>query len=103
MGDLPAVCNQTAFLSNDNNKKQLIELLGKALEEDGHTVHYSLSDADTLIVSTALTIATAGRKVTVVSDYTDVLVLLVYYWNNNIADIFFHSEAIFFNCAPVFN
>ena len=53
-GNLPAFCNQSAFLSNEKNKKQFIELLGKALEDVGHHVYYSLGDADTLIVSAAL-------------------------------------------------
>ena len=75
------------------NKKQFIELLGKALEGSGHHVVYSQSDADTLIVSTALDIATSNRKVTVVSDDTDVLILLIYHWNSEAADIFFHSKA----------
>ena len=91
--DIPAFCNQSAFLSNEKNKKQFIELLGKALEESGHHVLYSQGDADTLIVSTALDIAKSSRKVTVVSDDTDVLILLIYHWNTEFADIFFHSEA----------
>ena len=92
-GDLPAFCNQTAFLSNKKNKMQFIRLLGAALEEVGHHVTHSQGDADTLIVSTALDIAKCGRKVTVVADDTDVLVLLMYHWNNEMADIFFQSEA----------
>ena len=75
-GDLPAFCNQGAFLSNSNNKMQFIQLLGEALEGVGHHVKYSHGDADTLIVSTALEIAASGRKVSVVVDDTDVLILL---------------------------
>ena len=92
-GNLPAFANQTAFLANKNNKMQFIALLGNALQEVGHQVKYSQGDADTSIVSTALDIATSGRKVTVVADDTDVLVLLMYHWNDEMADIFFLSEA----------
>ena len=92
-GDLSAFCNQGLFLSNSKNKMQLIQLLGKALEGVGHHVEYSHGDADTLIVSTALEIAASGRKVSVVADDTDVLILLLYHWNDEMADIFFYSEA----------
>ena len=33
------------------------------------------------------------REVTVVADDTDVLILLMYHWNANMANIHFHSEA----------
>ena len=92
-GDLPAFCNQGPFLSNSNNKMQFIQLLGEALEGVGHHVEYSHGDADTLIASTALEIAASGRKVSVVADDTDVLILLLYHWNDEMADIFFYSEA----------
>ena len=77
-GDLPAFCNQGPFLSNSNNKMQFIQLLGEALERVGHHVEYGHGDAGTLIASTALEIAASGRKVSVVADDTDVLLLLLY-------------------------
>ena len=92
-GDLPAFCNQGPVLSNSNNKMQFIQLLGEALEGISHHVEYSHCDADTLIASTALEIAASGRKVSVVADDTDVLILLLYKWNDEMADTFFYSEA----------
>ena len=50
-------------------------------------------DSGTLIVSTTLDIAKSGRKVTVAADDTDVLVLLMFHWNDEMTDIFFLSEA----------
>ena len=73
-GDLPAFCNQDAFVSN--SKMPFIQLLGEALEGVGHHVEYSHDDADTLIASTALEIASSGRNVSVVADDTDALILL---------------------------
>eukprot|EP00794_Sanderia_malayensis_P018452 gene18452-20301_t len=92
-GDFPAFCNQTAFLLNNNNKMQFIQLLGKALERVGHHVVYSNGDADTLIASTALEFCALGSTVSVVADDTDVLILLLYHWNDKMAGIFFYSEA----------
>ena len=85
--------DQQTFLSNEKNKSQFIMLLSQCLEADGQIVHNSTGDADTLIVVCALQFARHGREVSVVSDDTDVLVLLMYHWNENMADIYFHSEA----------
>ena len=92
-GNLPAFSNQGLFLSNSKNKIQFIQLLDKALEEVGHHVEYSHGDADTLTASTALEIAASGRKVSVVADDTDLLILLLYHWNDEMADIFLYSKA----------
>ena len=91
--DLLAFCNQGPFPSTSNNKMQFVQLLGEALEGVGHHVEYSHGDADTLIASTALEIAASGKKVSVVAVDTDVLILLLYHWNDEMADIFFYSEA----------
>ena len=85
--------DQQAFLSNEKNKNQFITLVSQCLEADGHIVHTSTGDADTLIVECALQFARQGREVSVVADDTDVLVLLMYHWNQNMADVYFHSEA----------
>ena len=72
---------------------QFIKLLEQALSKEGHTIQYSTGDADTLIVSTALKLAGSGKKTTVVADDADILVILLHHWNNEMADIFLHSEA----------
>ena len=85
--------DQQTFLTNEKNKSQFITLLSHCLEADGQIVHNSTGDADTLIVKCALQFARQGREVSVVADDADVLVLLMYHWNQNMADIYFHSEA----------
>jgi len=45
------------FLSNTENKKNLISLLATKLKDDGHYVYVCTSDADTKIVSTMLDLA----------------------------------------------
>lgn len=43
-----------------------------------------------MIVECTLQFAREGREVSVVADDTDVLVLLMYHWNQDMADIYFH-------------
>lgn len=85
--------DQQAFLSNEKNKTQFISLLTAALKYDGHEVHNSTGDADTLIVETALKLSKEGKEVSVVADDTDILVLLMFHWKQDLGDIFFYSEA----------
>ena len=85
--------NQGNFLSNEKYKSQFISLISHYLQADGQNVHISSGDADTLIVACALQFAAEGKEVCVVADDTDVLVLLMYHWNPNMADIYFYSEA----------
>ena len=63
------------------------------MKADGQEVHNSTGDADTLIVECALKLSREGREVSVVADDTDILVLLMYHWEQNMADVYFHSEA----------
>ena len=85
--------DQQAFLSNEKNKTQFISLLTAALKYDGHEVHNSTGDADTLIVETALKLSKEGNEVSVVADDTDILVLLMFHWKQDMGDVFFYSEA----------
>ena len=62
-------------------------MLTRCLEADGQIVHNSTGDADTLIVECALEYARQGTEVSVVADDTDVLVLLMYHWCQNMADV----------------
>ena len=79
------------FLSNAENKKSLISLLSTKLTINGHHVYVCNGDADTKIVSTALD-ASKEKPVTVVADDTDVAVMLIYRWNEELSDIYFHTE-----------
>ena len=92
-GDKAAFNSQVAFLSNTHNKAQFIKLLGRSLVNEGHEVKYSGGDADTLFASTALQMASSDSRTTVVADDADVLVILLYHWNDTMSDVLFRSEA----------
>ena len=74
------------------NKVQFINLLSHYLRLDGHAVIQSESDADTQIVSAAIALASDGKHTTVNADDTDILVLLLFHWNADMADIHLRSE-----------
>lgn len=78
---------QHFFLTNSNNKERLIDLISKYLKQDGHDVRQCDNDADTAIVDVALEYACSGKPVTVIAEDTDILVLLVYFWNSEMAEI----------------
>lgn len=84
---------QHTFLTNDNNKKKFIKLLSKYFKEDGHDVHLCDGDADTVIVDVALEFACGGKSVSIIAEDTDILVLLIYFWNTEMAEILMRSEA----------
>ena len=82
---------QNAFLSNELNKSQFMSLLGNHLQTKGFIVHHSSNNADTLIIKCAIKLALAGNVCTVIADDTDILVLLMYYLQPHMADIFLFS------------
>ena len=67
-------------------------MLTKSLEHDGQVVHNSTGDADTMIVVCTIQFAREGRETTVVADDTDILVILMYHWRQDMADVYFRSE-----------
>ena len=81
--------NKQLFLANENNKVQFINLLSHYLRLDGHAVIQSESDADTHIISAAIAMASDGK---LIADDTDTLVLLLFRWNADMADIHLRSE-----------
>ena len=83
--------NQQIFLSNEYNKSQFISLLSKYLEAYENIVHIADGDAD-IMITCALQYACQESDVNVVADDTDVLVLLMYHWKQNMADIYFLLE-----------
>ena len=89
---MKASVDQQTFLSNMKNKSQFITLLSHYLKADGQIVNNSTGDADTMIVASALQFAVQGNTTTVVADDTDVLVLLMYHWKENMEDVYFQSE-----------
>ena len=62
------------------------------LTADGHTVKQAVSDADTLIVESVLEIASEGKSVTVFCNDTDVIVMLLHHWHENLGKILVRSD-----------
>lgn len=89
--DMSIQTNQNAFLANPHNKRQFISIISKHLSDDGHKVIQASGDADTEIVAASLQIALKGNEVTVVSDDTDILIMLLYHLKSEMANIYFMS------------
>ena len=87
--------NQQAFLKNDLNKTHFIAMLLKGLKEAGHYVYQSDDDADIMVAKRALTLLNSDHNTVVVSDDTDILVLLIHYCDGHdlLRDIYFLSYA----------
>lgn len=76
--NMPTTTTQAALLANSNNKKRLIQTLREQMLMAGIHVKQAEADADTLIVSTALTTAESEElPAIVVGTDTDLLVMLV--------------------------
>ena len=83
---------QENFLSNSKNKSRFIDMLCTYLCLCGHDVVKCKEDADTEFVKRAIEVAKDGKFANVVADDTGVAILLLYHWNNDMADITFASE-----------
>ena len=92
MDNLPVYHNQSAFLTNTENKRCFVQLLMSHLQEYGYAVLQAHDDADTLIAKTALDLAAKTEEVMVVADDTDVLVLLVHHFASDMSNIYMMSE-----------
>lgn len=68
--------SQGTFLSNDKKKITLINLLRAKLQAAGFTTCQAEEDADQLILTTAIRLATSGTRVVIVGEDTNLLVLL---------------------------
>ena len=86
-------CKQSEFLSNSKNKAALIKELSKRFRMDRHMVVECEGDADKTIASKGIEMAKDGKRATVVADDTDILVLLVYMWEETMSDLFLRHEA----------
>lgn len=73
---------QEVFLKNSHNKQQFIRILRTYFEDLGITVHQAPRDADFLITLTAVELSVSAKHVTVVSEDTDVMVLLIHHSKN---------------------
>ncbi|GBP62239.1 hypothetical protein EVAR_44647_1 [Eumeta japonica] len=68
--------SQEKFLGNEKNKSNFIILLKTTFSEMGFTVDQAESDADALIVRTALAASPLFNTVTIVAEDIDILILL---------------------------
>ena len=81
------------FLSNTNNKVQLVKKLSQYFKDDGNEVINCSGDADSTICHTALDLATTGEKsVVLVADDTDIFVMLIYHWKSEMKNIIFYQQ-----------
>ena len=80
------------FLRNEHNKKQFIILLSSGLRRSGYKTVECTGDADVTIAKTAIEYAEGGHDVVVTADDTDILILLIYHWREDLADVFFSTE-----------
>ena len=90
--NMKVTVSQQVFMGNSSNKGKLINLMTPKLKKDNHVVKQAAADADTLIASTALENAANGRPVSVYANDTDILLMLVFHWKEEMADISVHSS-----------
>ena len=93
------------FLSNTNNKVQLVKKLSQYFKDDGNEVINCSGDADSTICHTALDLATTGEKeVVLIADDTDIFVMLIYHWKSEMKNIIFFQQKMFkgWNIASLF-
>ena len=81
------------FLRNTPNKVQFKDFFFNAFNKEKINVIQSDGDADVMIVMEAIKLA-AENAITVFSNDTDVLVLLMYHWSPFICDIYFSTEPV---------
>ena len=79
-GNMALSFSKDKFLSNDTNKQNIINLIGKILQIAGYNVVFSQEDADVDIVLAAIK-ESHYQNVTVVGEDTDLLILLMYYYS----------------------
>ena len=87
----PFKSKKEQFLSNSENKQEFILMLSRFLEDKRYTTMHAESDADLLIVMTAVEYS-EHKDVVVIGEDTDLLVLLCYHANLEYHKICFKSE-----------
>ena len=75
----------------NNNKERIVKLLVERIRGDDHAVTECKDDADTQIVAAALGLTCQKQEVIAVTDDTEILVLLLYFWNFEMGNIILQS------------
>ena len=89
--DMKLTTSKEEFLSNVNNKSRFLMELGNFLQQKGFTVLNSQGDADVMIVKTSIDSAKTHSTILVGED-TDLLVLLIHYYNPSLKTIHMKCE-----------
>ena len=75
-------------------RKPFIDLLADGLTSNRHTARQSVGDADVDIVSSVLDTACEGKNFTLVGVDIDLLILLLYVWNDSMGSMTMKCEGI---------
>ena len=89
--DMKATIKKEQFLANGKNKEQLIQMLRQKLNQNGCSTLQAEGDAEVLIAKTAVKLSET-RCTTLVGDETDLLVLLLFYYDIKNCELFFKPE-----------
>ena len=84
------VVSKDVFLINDSNKKNLISMLAKGLEDDGCKIKKAEGDADLLMCLETIKAAESNTTV-LIGDDTDLLILLLFHSKQTSNDIHLQS------------
>jgi hypothetical protein len=79
------------FLSNENNKKSLIDMITVRLRERDCHVVQAEGDADLDIVKAAIAMSTT-KSTTLIGEDTDLLILLLYHGQIDSKELYFRSD-----------
>jgi len=91
LANMTTVMKKEQFLANQKTKQQFIFMLSAKLEKSNCKTYHAPADADLLIVQKAVSSATTSTTI-LVSDDTDLMVLLCYHASLDSHDIFFCPE-----------
>ena len=100
--DVPAPCSQEHYLSLKENTIEFIKFLTTHLSTAGINVINCDDDADSTSAKSAIMSAKKNEgPVLVVSEDTDVAVMLLHHWEDNMSDIFIRQERSRKTCLGV--
>ena len=91
--ELTISCDREVFLANEKNKGALIMIMSAEIANQNILVCQAKDDADTLIVKTTMNLVTSVNTPVVVTQDTDILVLLCYHQPSNCSNLYLQSDA----------